>query len=369
MAIKMQLSPEDIIHKFTEDLGRIQPRDGDFKHVVFHLVASTVASFGIENLDINLRLLADAFGTQMPIISGISGVDHIEIGYRIFGEGGPLHGVRYAYSRPLDSNSQFVAAMYYLHHSGSELLDYRRNSSINKQVIGIAFEGGENWNSLQSELLIMDTLKPNIKLLSGVPDLLAKMHMRFWKEKDLVFIQKAGGVERLKEVGANLKRITKLGLMNIHKTQLDHVELPLLIEFLKASNSELIATGIITREESKERCSMMMVGVMNLQRVQKSAVNDVYHALLLDLAPSLSKAWASDLIPRLSQCLTLNELSQHVKVSPDCIGMHKFKKALNKHTEIEHRYDLLIVLGLDGLFTPSDIQKLKVAKLESALGL
>jgi hypothetical protein len=369
MAIRMQLTPQDIIHKFIEDLVRIQPGDGDFKDVVFHLVASTVASFGSENLDIKLRLLTDAFGAQMPIIGGISGVDHIEIGHRIFGEGGPLHGVRYAYSRPVDSSSQFIAAMYYLHHSGSELLDYRRNSSINKQVTGIAFEGGENWRSLQSELLLMDTLKPNIKLLSGIPDQLEKMHLRFWKEKDLVFIQKAGGVERLKEVGASLKRITKLGLMNVHKTQLDHVELPLLIEFLKSSNSELIATGIITREESKERCSMMMVGVMNLLRVQKSPVNEVCHALLLDLAPSLSKAWASDLIPRLSQYLTLKELSQHVKVSPDCIGMQKFKKALNKHTEIEHRYDLLIALGLDSLFKPSDIQKLKVAKLESALGL
>jgi hypothetical protein len=365
----MQLIPENIVNKFSEDMGRIQPSDGDFKDVIVNLVASTVAPFGTDDLDTKLRPLIDSFGAQMSIISGISGADHIEIGYRIFGEGGPLHGVRYAYSRPVDSNSPFIAAMYYLHHSRSELLDYRRNSSINKQVMGIAFEGGENWKALQSELRIIDGLNPNTKLLDGVPDQLVKMHMRFWKESDLVFIQKAGGVERLKEVGASLKRITKLGLMNIHKTQLDHVELPLLIQFLKASNIELLASGIITREESKERCSMMLTGVLNARRVQKSPVNGAYHAMMLDLAPSLSKASASNLIPRLSQYLTLNELSEYVKVSPDCIGMHNFKKALNKHTEIENRYDLLIALGFDSRFKPSDMQKFKVAKLEAALGL
>jgi hypothetical protein len=364
-----------ITNHCIKTLQALSPDADDYVDQVLQLGVSQAAALrqlqlvGTSTL---IRSLGDYFVRTLSYKSGVSTMQYIQIFEGLCGGGGPLEsegGIDHYDA--LSKHSTFVAAMLYLSLAEPCVIGIGKRWVIKKQVTEIALEAGKNWKGLNAELQVIDGQRPETRVLDHIPHFLSNLQTQFTKEKDVVLIQQSGGVERLKEIGAGINSICLSVLKRIPTTSMGHVGLPLVHQFLKDANNELLASGVITKEEANERQSVMMQGVLNVRRALKNNVNPCYHAMLVDLMPYLSKKHAPVLIPRLTKYLTSEEIKANVKdlVSFIEADLASFKKALKANVDAGMHYDLVFELGIDCLFKPSELQKLKGIKLESALGL
>jgi hypothetical protein len=361
-------TPAEIMNDCFTQLEFFTPGSDTFIDQVCELAATKVNLFSrMEDGPANMRALVGFFTLNLPVKNGVSTLEYIAILERLFGIGGPLHGNKIDHYS-MAPNAQFIAAMYFI-QAAPGLNDPIKQNIIQRHVTGIALEAGNAWKALRTQLELIDQAKPQARLVESIADLLQNLRLRFHTDNDAVLIQKAGGVERLKEIGADIDAICQGVLERIHATRLSHVGLPLVHRFIVDATSELHASSKITREVANERLSMMLVAVLNVRRNQKKSVHPCYREMMLELAPHMSKQHASELIPRLGNYLPLEELTSHLNDPLALINLTEFKKALNKHTDAGIQYDLVVKLGLASLFEGSELQKLKGQKLESALGL
>lgn len=356
-------------------LQTLSPYSDDFVGQVLQLGHSQSAALHqlrLQGTATLIRSLGDTFVKILSYKDGVSTMQYIQIFERLYGDNGPLAtDVGIDHYNALPSHSKLIAAMLYLSLAEPSVIGIGKRWVIKKQVSEIALQAGKNWKGLNTELQVIDGQRPETRVLDHIPHFLRNLLTQFTTEKDVVFIQQSGGVERLKEIGAGINGICLTMLQCIPTTSMGHVGLPLVHQFLKDANNELLASGVITKEVANERLSVLMLGVLNVRRGLKKQVNPCYHAMLVELMPNLSKKHAPALIPRLMNYLTVEEIRAHVKDLVSLIesDLPSFKKALKSNMDSGKQYDMLIGLGLDGLFKPSDLQKFKGAKLESAMGL
>jgi hypothetical protein len=356
-------------------LQTLSPYSDDFVGQVLQLGCSQAAALHqlrLQGTDTLIRGLGDTFVKILSYKDGVSTMQYIQIFESLYGVNGPLAtDVFIDHYNALPSHSKLIAAMLYLSLAEPSVIGIGKRWVIKKQVSEIALQAGKNWKGLNTELQVIDGQRSEARVLDHIPHFLRNLQTLFTTEKDVVFIQQSGGVERLKEIGAGINSICLSMLNRIPTTSMGHVGLPLVHQFLKDANSELLASGVITKEVANERQSLMMQGVLNVRRSLKKEVNPCYHAMLVDLMPNLSKKHAPVLIPRLMNYLAVDEIKANVKdlVSLIEADLPSFKKALKSNVDSGMHHDLVIKLGVDCLFKPTEMQKLKGAKLESALGL
>jgi hypothetical protein len=287
---------------------------------------------------------------------------------KLYGKSCPLQFYPLSWVEIKPESSQFIAALYYLAQTSTYDLDVLMKPMLQKVIAEIAFAQGKHWDALRSALESVDGLKLNYQLLDSVPDLLANLHEHFKQEHDAVYLQQYGGVERLVAVGADLNAVCKSVLQSIAGTKLTPPELLIAHQFLLDANQELVASGKIAVEEAKERHGRMMLATSRAMARKPSDPNDCYRTILISLAPLIGSRHGSELIPLLTQSLTIQEITQLIENPLLVIEPAKFKKHLNKHVGAEKRYDLVVALGVQELFTTSEMNKFKGEKLESALG-
>ena len=315
-----------------------------------------------------LKSMANSVTRLLPRNSSIPALIQVELLKNLYGKGGPLTG----YSFPVDNvnhnNAPFIAAMYYLAHT-SLFLDFLLKPKIQKAIAEVAFAQGPRWNTLRPTLESLDGLKRSYQLLGSVPDLLANLHKHFQHDRDAVFLQKFGGVERIKAVGGDLDAICKAVMKSLEGTRLAPQNLLLVHQFLMEANHELLASGQITKMESKDRHGKVLLQTLCSSARKPTDPLGCYHQIMIDLAPLMGKAHGSDLIPRLTEHMSVQEIAEAFKDPLSVIDPAKFKKRLNKYVDVGTRYDLVSALGVSEIFTSAELNRLKGEKLEASLGL
>lgn len=367
----MYQAPESIINDCINQLRSFTPGSEQFNDQVIELVTTKAALFSkMENPIWNLRTLSKTFLKHLSYPAGISTLDHIQIYEGMCGANGPLRDTGFDHYDALSSHSKLIAGLYYFIQADSSFINISKQHAITKQVTEIALEGGQNWQALKVQLELIDNQRPQAKLVASITDLLKNLAEHLYMDSDAVFIQKVGGVERLKEVGADIDRFCQSVLSRLSVSSLKIDGLSQVHRFIVEATNELHASGAITRDESNERHSRMLRAILSARvNKPKKESHESYRPMMLELAPHLNKKHASDLIPRLSKYLSLDEIKSHLKDPLSLIDLPAFKNGMAKHVDAGMQYDLVVKLGIDGLFKQSELQRLKGQKLESALGL
>jgi hypothetical protein len=135
------------------------------------------------------------------------------------------------------------------------------------------------------------------------------------------------------------------------------------------ANQDLVASGKISGEDAQERHGKMMVAISAAMARKPADPDGCYHAILTALAPFIGPAHGSDLIPRLTQSMGIQEVVGLFRDPLSLIESERFKRSLKRLVDIEKRYDLVVALGVQEIFTRSELHQIKGSKLESALGL
>jgi hypothetical protein len=367
----MYQAPESIINDCIKQLRSFTPGSEQFNDQVIELAVSKSALYTkMANSIWNLKSLSGTFVRHLSFHAGISTLDFVEIFEGMYGANGPLRGAGLDYYDPLPTHAKLIAAMHYFMRTDSGFINISKQQAITKQVAEIALEGGKNWQALKGQLALIELQRPQARLAESVPDLLKNLAEHLYMDSDAVFIQKVGGVERLKEVGADIDDVCRAVLKSLSTTSLLNTRLSQVHRLIVDATCELHASGTISREESNERHCRLLRAVLNAKRrdLGKDA-HECYQKMMLELTPHMSKKHASDLIPRLTAYLKLDEIKDHLKGPLSIIDLSAFKSGMTKHVDAGMQYDLVVKLGIDGLFKQSELQKLKGAKLESALGL
>jgi 2C-methyl-D-erythritol 2,4-cyclodiphosphate synthase len=364
-------NPTDIINDCIAAINGLSPDSVDFVDQVIELVTSKAALFSkMDNPIWNLRTLSKTFLKHLSSPAGISTLDHIKIYEGMYGANGSLRDTGFDHYDALSSHSKLIAGLYYFIQTDSSFINISKRHTITKQVTEIALEGGQNWKALKVQLELIDNQRPQAKLVASIPGLLKNLAEHLYMDSDAVLIQKLGGVERLKEVGADIDHFCQSVLSRLSVSSLKIDGLSQVHRFIVEATDELHTSGAITRDESNDRHSRMLRAILSARvNKPKKESHERYRPMMLELAPHLNKKHASDLIPRLSKYLSLDEIKSHLKEPLSLIDPPKFKVGLTKHVDAGMQYDLVVKLGLDGLFEHSELQRLKGAKLESALGL
>jgi hypothetical protein len=325
-------------------------------------------AYGISDRGNLLKSMANSVTRLLPRNSSIPALIQVELLKNLYGKDGPLTGYLFPVDNVNHNNAPFIAAMYYLAHT-SLFLDFLLKPKIQKAIAEIAFAQGPRWDALRPTLESLDGLKRSYQLLESVPDLLANLHKHFQHDRDAVFLQRFGGVERVKSVGGDLDAICKSVMKSLEVTRLAPQNLLLVHKFLMEANHDLLASGQITKMESKERHGKVLLQTLCSSARKPQDPAGCYHKILTELAPLMGKVHGSDLIPRLTEHMSVQEIAAAFKDPLSVIDPEKFKTRLNKYVDVGTRYDLVAALGVKEIFTLSEINKLKGEKLESALGL
>lgn len=326
-------------------------------------------AYGAHDRDQLLKGMAGILTRNLPKNPTIPAPIQVSLIKKLYSKGRPLehHPLYWADVKP--DNAHFIAAMYYLAQSSTFHLDSLMKVKLRKVITEIAFAQGKHWDALKPALESVDRLKRSYGLLESVPDILANLDKHLQHEHDAVYLQKCGGVERLKVVGANLDAICKSFLKSIAGTRLSPDNLLLAHQLLMEVTQELLGTGKITRDEAKERHGRVMVATLGQSERKPNDPNGCYRQILLDLAPHIGIKHGSEYIPSLTRLLSLEEIAESVKDPLSVIEPAQFKRALRRRTDAEKRYDLVVALGVHKLFSSTELNKLKAEKLESMMGL
>jgi hypothetical protein len=332
-------------------------------------VAATSAKVVDETRSQAMSRLSVYLNSRLSKTRGVTALDYIDVFERLYGAGQPMAGVPFVTSKVSTTNIHYLAAIFYVVQRGDFDLGRGTADVIQKVIAHLAFDNGKGWAALKPQLDLIDGARPDIQLTDGIADLLTNLDRLFTADHDVAALQKAGGVERIKSVGASLAKICDALFKDFKHAKLGQKNVGLVYEFLKESSSELLASGVINAAQVDERYAKMINATMLAWSRQKGPVPAEYRNILTELIPRFSKKQGSEIIPRLTKLIPVGEIVQMFSAPREIIDEKLFKIMLKKHAGGDHGYDLVMALGLDDLFTPLELNGLKGKKLEAALGL
>jgi hypothetical protein len=316
-----------------------------------------------------LKSMAGAISLHLPKNKSIPAPIQVSLIKKLYGKGCPLERFSLYWQEIPPASANFITAMYYLAQTSTYRLDLLMRAKLQKVIAEVAFAQGKHWDALRPALESVDGLKRSYRLLESVPDLLTNLHKHLKYDHDAVYLQRFGGVERLKDVGADLSVLSKSFLKHIAGTRLSPHNLAHAHQLILDMNQDLLISGQITRAEMQERCGKMIVATSEAMARKVDDPQGCYQTILTALAPLIGPTHASEMIPRLTQSLSVQEIVQLIKNPLSKIDPPKFKRHLKKHVDVEKRYDLVVALGVQEVFTRVELNTLKGEKLESAMGL
>jgi hypothetical protein len=332
-------------------------------------VDAATAQITGDNRSKELSRLSIYMNSRLSKTRGVTALEYIDVFERLYGAGKPMAGVPFITSKISSVNIHFLAAIFYVLQRGDFVMGRQTDTEIQRAITQVAFEHGKGWAALRPQLELIDTARPGTRLVEDIAGLLINLDRLFTSDYDVAVLQKAGGVERIKSVGASVEKLSETLFKNFKHAKLGQQNLSPVYEFLKESSSELLASGVINAEQVNERYAKMIDATMLAWSRQKGPVPAEYRHIITELIPRFSKKQVSEIIPRLTKLIAVSEIVQLFKAPREIIDEKLFKIMLKKHAGGDHGYDLVMALGLDDLFTRLELNRLKGKKLESALGL
>jgi hypothetical protein len=288
----------------------------------------------------------------------------------LYCSGGPFEDREFNVKLSTRSSPELLGMLYFIASTGfTGVSEQTRNRAV-KVVVELAFEDKKKWRELSKVLQVIDQANPGYGLLVGIPDLLMNLEQHMVDESDAVFMQGAGGIERIKAVGADLDKVTASVLRSVTETEMNNAGLPVVLEFVKASNEDLKASGQITQAKVAERYNLVLEAVLHVLRQRpKNLKQDCWKPMLDTLAPYATPETSTGLVLHLARINGPKNLGMSQETLRSKLIPEDFKKDLRKLIDTSKQYDLVMELGIADLFTDQEINKIKGLKLESALGM
>jgi hypothetical protein len=288
----------------------------------------------------------------------------------LYCSGGQFEDKEFGVKLSTRSSPELLGVLYYIANTGFTGVSESTRDRAVKVVVELAFEDKKKFQALSKVLQVIEKAHPGYGLLAGIPDLLMNLEQHMVDESDAVFMQGAGGVERIKAVGADLDKVTNSVLRSVTATEMNNAGLPVVLDFVKASNEDLLASGQISATKVAERYNLMLQSVLHVLRQRpKNLKQDCWKPMLNDLAPYSTPDTASGLILHLARVNGPNSLGMSQETLRSMIDPVDFKKDLMKLVDGGRQYDLVVEMGIADLFTDKEINKIKGLKLESAMGM
>jgi hypothetical protein len=332
-------------------------------------VSATTANIVDEKPAQAMLRLSIYLTSRLSKTKGVTALDYIDVFERLYGAGKPMAGVPFITSKISTANIHFLAAIFYVQHRGDFVMGRETSPEIQKVIAQLAFSHGKGWVALKPILDRIDDARPGTQLTESIADLLINLDRLFTTDHDVAVLQHSGGVERIKSVGASLEKISDALFKDFKHAKLGQKNVALVYAFLKESSSELLASGVIDKTQVEERYAKMITATMLAWSRQKGPVPAEYRSILTELIPRFSKKQGSEIIPRLTKLIPVSEIVQMFKAPREIIEDKLFKIMVKKYAGGDHGYDLVMAMGLDDLYTPLELNRLKGKKLEAALGL
>jgi hypothetical protein len=322
-------------------------------------------AFSMEDVNSLSQVLAVALVKS----HGVDALEFLKFFLETYGPEGPL-------DQPLllfldrSTSPDLIGALYYLAKTDFAGVHYDLTKMAIKFTVDIAFQGNHTWRALSTVLEMIDLAKPGYDLLAGIPDLLGKLDKYVTREDDIVFMQASGGIERIKAVGADPYKVYVAAMGRISTNSINQLSLPVIHRFVKEATEDLKASGTITEVQASKRYSQFLDGIFTALVWPKNLGLTFWHPIIHDLAPHASKVSGGSLVIRLARLNGPDKLGLAPETVRSLVEPVALKRSMSQAgIDNGDQYDLVVKLGLDGIFEPSDLQKLKGAKLESALGL
>jgi hypothetical protein len=313
--------------------------------------------------------LGYAWGIGSGKSRGISASDFIDFFTKVYGRGGPLETQKFHMLTSSTNSPEFVGALYFLASSDFNGLTAATCKRAIKTVVEVAFEDKNKWKSLNNVLLKIDEASPGCGLVAGIPDRLEALHHQVNNPNDAVLMQQAGGIHRVTAVGADLQKVFTAAIKKVDTASLYPASWPLAYAFFVDALEDLKASRKMTATEANTSYDAILKGLLSNLSRKKVNNHDQLRPILSDLTRYASKTTASSLIINLCRCNALQVLSTHRDQIIPLIDPIAFKEDVNTQVDVGDRYSVVTLLGLEHLYTPRELNALKGAKLESALGL
>lgn len=318
------------------------------------------------------KVLVARIGYAWGVGSGksrvVSASNFIDMFTKVYGRGGPLETQQFHMLTSSKNSPEFVAALYFLASSDFKGITAATCKRAIKTVVEAAFEDKKKWKSLSNVLLEIDEARPGYGLVASLPDRLEALHCHVNNPNDAVLMQQAGGIHRIKAVGADLDKVCNAALKKIDTASLYPASWPLAYSFFVDALEDLKASRKMTATEANTSYAAILKGLMGNLARKKFNNYDMLKPILIDLSSYVSKETASSLVINLCRCNGLEVLGGHREKILSMIDATALKEDINL-IDVGDRHALVTMLQLDHLFSASELNKLKGARLESVLGL
>jgi hypothetical protein len=299
--------------------------------------------------------------------------DLIDLLKKVYGLGGPLETQQFDILPKVVNSPELIGALYFLANSDFNGVSVKTRKRAIKIVAEIALEAQDKWDRVLSVLQKIDKTIPGHGLVESIPDRLGSYHNHMGYAIDVVTLQKAGGVKRLKEVGADPKKVFDAALSQMGKASLYPGSWSFGHAFFKEALEDLKASGRVTDSYLRTAYGSVLRGFLDSLESKggrKSLVKyEGLKPIFNDLVPFVSPETASSLAINLSRCNGLEWLGAYREEVVSMIDPDSFKNGMKSFIESGEHYNLVASLGLEHIFTRTEIYKLKGDKLDSALGL
>lgn len=299
----------------------------------------------------------------------VSAGELINIIEALYDEDAPFAGIKLAIPVVPQTASPMIAALHYLTSQEFEATKNYGKMTAPKLVALIAFEGKKNWSGLKVALNDVDQARHGSNLLANLPDLLENFHTFCVDTGDAFWIQRAGGIERIKAVGADLEAVCQAVMSDLKKTDLNEAGFPPMYEFLKTATADLQASGRITKAQAEQRYCDMLEGTLHALTRKKNHKHDCWEPILRELASFANSKLSIEHIVQMGRYLKPDQtgLKGHdvaSKVKPE-----RLKTMLEKNIAPADRFLVVERLGLEDMFTTQELSRLRGQRLEGELGL
>jgi hypothetical protein len=301
-------------------------------------------------------------------LKGVYAADVIDLMTKVYGPDGPLETQEFSILPKVANSPELIGALYFLANSDFKGISVKTRKRAIKIVAEIAFEAKNKWEGVNAVLQKIDQTMPGHGLVDSIPDRLGSFHNHMGYAIDVVSLQEAGGVKRLKEVGADLKKVCEAGLSQMGKASLWPVSWPPAYVFFKEALEELKISGRATQSDVNAAFGSILGGFLNSLERKRFDNYEELKPIFTELMPFASTETASSLAINLFRCNGLEWLGAHREQVVSMIDAKTFKDGLVL-VDKDNRHSLVRQLGLEHLFTSSELNTFKGARLESALGL
>lgn len=306
-------------------------------------------------------------------LKDVNANDIIDVLKTVYGPGGPLESQQFSILPKVIDSPELIGALYFLANSDFNGVSVKTRKRAIKIVAEIALEAQEKWGKVLAVLQQIDKKIPGHGLVESIPDRLGSFHHHMGYAIDVVTMQKAGGVKRLKEVGADLKKVFDVALSQMGKASLYPGSWSFGHAFFKEALEDLKASGRVTNSDLRTAYGSVLRGFLDSLESKggrKSLIKyDGLKPIFSDLVPFVGPETASSLAINLFRCNGLEWLGAHREDMVSMIDPDSFKNGLKSLIDPDEHYNLVASLALEHIFTRMELYKLKGDKLDSALGL